>query len=264
VATERDTPGTTRQAVYRSQTHDVLVVQPERERATLNANFMLVHELVHAVQAQQGLFARKGASFDQRLVWRARLEGEAVVRSHRFKAQLEGLDPRAIDWESVFGHWSQRSLLSIKRASSPLAVAVATLPYARGAWWYWWSEDQATAAWPERFGELLGEPAQESSRGLGPAAHPACSGEAEELGALSLLAFVLPVATESEASDAAQGLGSDQLCVHSDGRFSWQLVWPGDARAAAALVQQRAAKLGLGVRLQTASDALRVTIAGGA
>jgi hypothetical protein len=258
------------QAVYRSRTHDVLLALPESERGKLHGNVMLVHELVHAVQAHHGLFAQqKKRGFDQRLAWRARLEGEAVVRSHRFKAELEGLDPSAIDWQAVFGSWSERSLQSIGRARFPLVVAVATLPYARGALWYESLENPASARWPDRFGELFGDPAEpDATVDTTENAAAACRSESEELGALSLLAFLLAMGNEPDAYAAARDLRSDLLCVHPDGDFSWQLVWSAEAgAAAAALVQQRALKLGLGVRVQTPSNGsseLRVTIAGGA
>lgn len=266
-------PGPTpsfQQAVYRSHTHDVLVVLPESERATLHGNVLLVHELVHAVQAKEGLFARQSQDFDQRLAWRARLEGEAVVRSHRFKAEREGLDPSKIDWPKLFDHWSQRSLQSVQRAKFPLAVAVATFPYARGALWFDAAEspkraDAAPAAWPDRFGELLADPgAPRSLSDTTESAPLTCSGEREQLGALSLLAFVLPLGNEPDASAAARGLRSDLLCVHPNGRFTWQLVWPREMRTAAALVQQRAASLGLRVLVGAPSDSsgLRVTVAG--
>ena len=258
--------GPSEQAVYRSQSHDVLISFPDRERATLRANVALVHELIHAAQAQQGLFTRRPGSFDRGLAWRARLEGEAVVRSFRFKSRLEGLDPNGIEWPMVFGEWSKGSLASIHRARSPLALAAATLPYARGALWYESLARSASAGWPEQFAALLGAPGAARATPDGAnLVHLPCSGASEELGALSLLAFVLPESNQPEVFAAAQRLRSDLLCVGADGSFTWQLVWPSDAGSGIALVQRRAQKPPLRANVRTSGSAagLRMTISGG-
>ncbi|HET7538349.1 MAG TPA: hypothetical protein VFK05_00710 [Polyangiaceae bacterium] len=253
------------QAVYRSQTHDVLLVLPENQRKSLEGNVMLVHELVHAVQAAQGLLAHSSENLDQRLAWSARLEGEAVVRSHRFKAEREGLNPDTIDWPKLFRHWSKRSFESVERARAPLAVAVASFPYARGALWFHATEHSATPAeWPERFADLLAEPLDRTAvPETATSGSSTCSGEQERLGALSVLAFLLPLAKgdDTSAAAAAHWLRSDLLCVRADGSFTWQLVWPREIQAAAKLVQQRAASLGLrAVAASGSPPELRVTL----
>lgn len=254
------------QAVYRSRTHDVLIAFPASEHSSLRANVALAHELVHAVQAQRGLFDRPRRSFDQSLAWRARLEGEAVARSYRVKSRLEGLDPDAIEWKSMFEQWSQASLASIQRARAPLALAVATLPYARGAWWYESRSNSAGFGWPEHFATLLDDPAAGDDAPPPPQlTRASCAGESEELGALSLLAFVLPEADRAEASAVAQRLRSDRLCVRADGHFTWQLVWSPEGSNNAPLVQRRAERLGLRAQIEpsdSAETAPRLTITG--
>lgn len=249
-------PSAAQQAVYRSRTHDVLIALPGDQRALLHANVMLVHELIHAAQAQHGLFERKTGSLDQRLAWRARLEGEAVVRSYRFKAQLERVDPSAITWPNVFGEWSKRSFESISRARFPLVVAVATLPYARGAFWYESRPTGESQPWPEHFRELLGV-TPDGARIPDTVATPrfSCDGQREELGALPLLAFLLPASSEQATFLAATTLSSDLLCVQDGGAFTWQLAWSGDVTGVLPLIQSRAGKLDLAVRLRPSARA---------
>jgi hypothetical protein len=233
------------QGIYRHRTHEILVSLPESERGTIAANVLLVHELIHSVQASRGLVVHREGSLDERLAWRARIEGEAVVGSQRVKATLEGLEPKAIDWRGVYTRWSTASLAHIARARSPLAVAVASVPYARGALWYV-THEATTATWPEAFSVLLRDPIAVHPPASFVADLPGCTGERNMLGGLSLLAFLRSAPTEDQARNAAAALEADMLCVQPDGSFVWHLVW-GKASDAAhvASVAARAKELGL-------------------
>ena len=48
---------------------------------------------------------------------------------------------------------------------------------------------------------------------------------AETLGALTLLAFLLPGTPPAQAYEVARALQHDRLCLHSGGAFTWYLAF---------------------------------------
>jgi len=166
------------------------------------------------------------------------------------------LNPDAIGWSGMFRHASKVALKKIARARAPLAVAVATLPYTRGALWFD-AVGADPAAWPEHFADLLGDPGSGATRTQATAAElPSCRHDGERLGALALLALLLPGANEPDASAAAAALRADRLCLEADGSFQWHLAWPKDASSSrhVELVTRRAAGLGLAASQQSATS----------
>lgn len=68
---------------------------------------LLVHEMVHALQHQEGAFAAEAAAgtYDQWLARRAVIEGDATLTEMRATIQMRGWEESQVDWERWLGEY---------------------------------------------------------------------------------------------------------------------------------------------------------------
>jgi hypothetical protein len=142
--------------VYQDSERGIALVDRGVSKNTAEADALLVHELVHAIQdAQFGLEAWRQqypTSIDSVLALRTVSEGQATYAQFRAFLALSGRDVAQIDWPSTLVKFRDQLLSQALDDSSPYLASITTFPYAYGARsaHLAWSDHQAQFDTPPR------------------------------------------------------------------------------------------------------------------
>lgn len=114
-----------------------IVMLTDRAAGTPEDDYLvLVHEMVHAYQdAAWDLAAHREAhawTYDRFLGSRALSEGDAVHYQNLASVELEGLDPRGLDWKKYYYNWQQLNLQRALETETPALDVTSYFPYAFG------------------------------------------------------------------------------------------------------------------------------------
>jgi hypothetical protein len=123
---------------YYLNPHDgITLVDRGMPRDNADANAVLLHELVHAVQDAEYDFATwdaaAGPDYDTKLARLSVPEGQATMYQYRAQIAMMGRDPAKIDWEISFDELRDRIVGYAHKDKSPYFAARTTFPYAHGA-----------------------------------------------------------------------------------------------------------------------------------
>jgi hypothetical protein len=121
-------------AYYTRSEDRITVIRDEQGRAdTAGHVATFAHELVHAMQEEEGTCARlarlAGRHLDGSAVFRAIKEGEAVL----YEQLAQGHGPGSSEFRGATQRKQYRALQRAGNAEAPLTLAFAHLPYAMGA-----------------------------------------------------------------------------------------------------------------------------------
>jgi hypothetical protein len=120
-------------ALYRSDSRSVLVIDRGQPLADDDAVTLLAHELVHALQdAEHRLSISDAQDFDEWLARTAIIEGEATLYEWLFNSWLHHEDPLALDWETFYFDWQREELQQALMDDDVLQLAMVRFPYAFG------------------------------------------------------------------------------------------------------------------------------------
>jgi len=123
--------------VYQDAERGIALVDRGVPKNTAEADALLVHEFVHAIQdAQIGLDAWRmqyPPSIDTVLALRTVSEGQATYAQFRTLLAMSGRDVTRIDWPRTLGSFRDEVLGDAFTAESPYLASVTTFPYAYGA-----------------------------------------------------------------------------------------------------------------------------------
>jgi len=121
-------------ARYYPDEDEVLVVARESMDPRL-AVIVLAHELVHALQDQEGAFELEPSALDARVSYRAAVEGEASYYELRVGRSLGWYDLEDGQWDSLLDDWTERVRSDVADSSWPMLAASRWLPYPLGTRW---------------------------------------------------------------------------------------------------------------------------------
>jgi hypothetical protein len=98
------------------------------------AVILLVHELVHALQAARFEGEPSGccATYDESLAFRGLLEGEAELYQDLALVYGYGDDPDEVAWDAIFQSFESSAWAAARRNPSPYVFAQLDFPYAFG------------------------------------------------------------------------------------------------------------------------------------
>jgi hypothetical protein len=123
--------------VYMDAEQGISVVDRGAPKNDADANALLLHELLHAVQdAEYGLDEwREGfpGTEDAQLALRAVTEGQATFYQFRALLAMTGRDVDRIDWERSLDNFESDVLSEAYSDPSPYLASIVTFPYAYGA-----------------------------------------------------------------------------------------------------------------------------------
>ncbi|HEX2869651.1 MAG TPA: hypothetical protein VHP33_00315 [Polyangiaceae bacterium] len=262
--------------VYQDAERGIALVDRGKTRSDANANALLLHEFVHAIQdAEFNLEAwreRHARSTDASLALRTVPEGQATYAQFRAYLAMTGRDVARIDWDRTLGNFRDDVIAPAFDAPSRFLASITTFPYAYGA-------ANAFRNWPDHQAQFDAPPLttlQVLSEDAGIAfAAPAEFGEAPTpdadyrlVDSDTLGAFVFSLSAHGLGAEVstARGLGQawrgDQLYIYAGpaGETVWlwmlQLADIGYTGELAALVQTNS-------RLEATASGTRVTLIGG-
>ena len=226
--------------VYQDAERGIALVDRGETRSDADANALLLHEFVHAIQdAEFDLEAwreKHARGSDSTLALRTVTEGQATYAQFRAYLAMTGRDVTRIDWDRTLSNFRDDVIAPAFEAPSPFLASITTFPYAYGA-------ASAFRSWPDHAAQFDAPPLttlEVLSRDAGVAfTEPAELGveaptpdggyrlvDGDSLGAfqLSLSAHGLGVDL-SAAQNLAQAWRGDALWVYAgpDGETSW--VW---------------------------------------
>lgn len=122
--------------VYQDAERGVVLVDRGDASDSAEADALLVHELVHALQDDQyGLATWRQqypAAPDTELALRSITEGQATLVQYRAWAAMSGHDAKYVDWESTFLKLRNQLFASARADDSPYFASSATFPYGFG------------------------------------------------------------------------------------------------------------------------------------
>jgi hypothetical protein len=123
--------------VYQDSERGIALVDRGVPKPTAEADALLVHAFVHAIQdAQIDLDARRmqyPPSIDTVLALRTVSEGQATYAQFRALLAMSGRDVARIDWPRTLDKFRDEVLGDAFTADSPYLASVTTFPYAYGA-----------------------------------------------------------------------------------------------------------------------------------
>jgi hypothetical protein len=140
--------------VYQDAQRGIALVDRDAARNDAEADALLLHEFVHAIQdAEQGLAAwreRYPSSSDSTLSLRSVTEGQATYAQFRVLLAMTGRDVSRIDWDRTLTSFRDQLIADAFDAPSPYFASVTTFPYAYGAAsaYQSWSDHPAQFAAP--------------------------------------------------------------------------------------------------------------------
>jgi len=120
-----------------------------RNDADADADALLVHEFVHAIQdAERGLAVWReqyATSIDTSLALRTVTEGQATYAQFRVLLAMTGRDVSRIDWDRTLSGFREQLVSDAFADPSPYFASITTFPYAYGAAsaYLAWSDHQA-------------------------------------------------------------------------------------------------------------------------
>jgi hypothetical protein len=211
--------------VYQDAERGIALVDRGSARDDAEANALLLHEFVHAIQdAEHGLNAWSGRyspSVDSSLALRSVPEGQATYAQFRVLLAMSGRDVARIDWDRTLGSFRDQLVSDAFADSSPYFASISTFPYAYGA-------ASAYEAWSDHSAQFAAPPLTTF----------------EVLSHDAGVAFAAPAALDVEApapdSDfrfvVGDSLGAFQLALSAhqlgagvDDALDLALAWRGDA-----------------------------------
>jgi hypothetical protein len=262
--------------VYQDAERGIALVDRGKNHSDANANALLLHEFVHAIQdAEFNLDAwreKHALNTDSSLALRTVPEGQATYAQFRAYLAMTGRDVARIDWERTLSAFRDDVIAPAFDDPSPFLASITTFPYAYGA-------ASAFRSWPDHQAQFDAPPLttlEVLSEDAGVAfAAPAELGEPPTpdadyrlVDSDTLGAFALSLSAHGIGADvsSARGLGrawrGDQLYVYASpsGETVWlwllQLADNGYADEITALVQTRS-------RLEATASRQRVVLIGG-
>jgi hypothetical protein len=141
--------------VYQDAERGIALVDRGTARDDAEANALLLHEFVHALQdAEQGLNAWSGRyppSVDSSLALRTVTEGQATYAQFRVLRAMTGRDVARVDWDRMLGSFRDQLVGDAFADPSPYFASITTFPYAYGA-------ASAYEAWPDHAAQFADPP----------------------------------------------------------------------------------------------------------
>jgi hypothetical protein len=140
--------------VYQDAQRGIALVDRDAARDDAEADALLLHEFVHAIQdAEQGLAAwraRFPTSSDSTLSLRSVTEGQATYAQFRVLLAMTGRDVSRIDWDHTLTGFRDQLIGDAFDDPSAYFASVTTFPYAYGAAsaYQSWSDHPAQFAAP--------------------------------------------------------------------------------------------------------------------
>lgn len=127
-------------AYYRDDKKDITLIEGSTgEPASLEANQILVHELIHALQDVdfdlEHALQDAGGTFDAQLALRSLVEGEATVHEWRAQVVLLGDEVGAVDFSTGFRRYRDAAEEWLFEEGDPLRDSWGVVPYAFGGYW---------------------------------------------------------------------------------------------------------------------------------
>lgn len=123
--------------VYQGAERGIALVDRGETRADADANALLLHEFVHAIQdAQFDLDAwreKHAAGTDTSLALRTVTEGQATYAQFRAFLAMTGRDVARVDWDRTLSSFRDQVITPAFEAPSPFLASITTFPYAYGA-----------------------------------------------------------------------------------------------------------------------------------
>ncbi len=123
--------------VYQDAERGIALVDRGEARHDANANALLLHEFVHAIQdAEFDLDAwreKHPRRTDTSLALRTVTEGQATYAQFRAFLAMSGRDVARIDWDRTLTSFRDDVIAPAFEAPSPFLASITTFPYAYGA-----------------------------------------------------------------------------------------------------------------------------------
>lgn len=135
--------------LYRDAERGIVLVDRGQSKNSIEADALLLHELVHALQdAEYGLASLAdefATTTDSALSWRSLVEGEATWYQYRVVAAMLGYDTVHFDFHEIFDDLRDDLVNTAKEDASPYVASFGTFPYAFGTnlMYEAWLEDRA-------------------------------------------------------------------------------------------------------------------------
>jgi hypothetical protein len=211
--------------VYQDAERGIALVDRGRARDDAEADALLLHEFVHAVQdAEHGLDAwheRYPTSTDSTLALRSVIEGQATYAQFRAVFAMSGFDIRDTDWDRVLSRFRDQLVSDAFNSPSPYLASVTTFPYGYGV-------RSAYEAWSDHAAQFAAPPLttlEVLSRDAGVAFDPPVPLDLEAPTAGDDFRFV-----DGDTLGAFQlALSAHRLGVDIDSALDLALTWRGDA-----------------------------------
>lgn len=211
--------------VYQGAERGIALVDRGSARADADADALLLHEFVHAIQdAEQGLDAwreRYSTSTDTSLALRSVTEGQATYAQLRVLLAMTGLDVALTDWDRVLRNFRDQLVSDAFADPSPFFASVTTFPYAYGA-------TSAYLSWPDHEAQFAAPPLttlEVLSHDAGATFDPPDALDLEAPTPDGDFRFV-----DGDALGAFQlALSAHQLGLDVDAALALALAWRGDA-----------------------------------
>jgi hypothetical protein len=118
-------------AFFSSETERVTILDRGEALDEPESVTLLVHELVHALQAQESA-SDCCASYDEFLAARGLVEGEAELYQDLATVFGYGDDPEALDWDEIFQRFESWAWVNARANDNPYLFAPLQFPYAFG------------------------------------------------------------------------------------------------------------------------------------
>lgn len=262
--------------VYQDAERGVALVDRGEPRSDANANALLLHELVHAIQdAEFNLDAWReehARTTDASLALRTVPEGQATYAQFRAYLAMTGRDVARIDWERTLGNFRDDLIAPAFDDRSPFLASITTFPYAYGAASAFrsWDDHQAQFdAPPLTTLEVLSEDAGiafATPADLGEAPTPDADYRLVDNDTLGAFAFSLSAHGLGADLTSARGLGrawrADQLCIYASPAEETVWVWMLEL-ADIAYADELMALVQTHSRLEATASGKRIVLIGG-
>lgn len=135
--------------VYQDAERGIALVDRGETRNDADANALLLHEFVHAIQDAEfdlGAWREQHAgSSDTSLALRTVPEGQATHAQFRAYLAMNGRDVEQIDWDRTLDNFRDQLITPAFEDPSPFLASITTFPYAYGAAsaFQYWSDHAA-------------------------------------------------------------------------------------------------------------------------